>query len=83
MPYTIERAGKRAVAGTKNQVCRDVTNGFGTTGRIERQDSMGRLIKAVAVLVLLGFVGLVAYAYLAVLSPDAAQVTLPVTLHAD
>lgn len=44
---------------------------------------MGRLIKAVAVLAVLGFAVLVAYAYLADLAPAPASVTLPVTLHAD
>jgi predicted small integral membrane protein len=44
---------------------------------------MGRLIKVLVVLVVLGFAGLVAYAYLADLSPVAQEVRLPVTLHAD
>ncbi len=44
---------------------------------------MGRLIKAVLVLAVAGFVALVGYAYLADLTPTTAQVTLPVTLHAD
>lgn len=44
---------------------------------------MGRVIKAVAVLVVLGFLGLVGYAFIAVVPPEPAQVTLPVTLHAD
>jgi hypothetical protein len=44
---------------------------------------MGRLIKAVLVLVVLGFAGLVGYAYLADLSPDSAEVKVPVTLNAD
>lgn len=44
---------------------------------------MGRLIKAVLVLVILGFAALVAYAYLADLSPVTGEVKQPVTLHAD
>lgn len=44
---------------------------------------MGRLIKAVLVLVVIGFAGLVGYAYVADLSPATAEVKLPVTLHAD
>lgn len=41
---------------------------------------MGRIIKAVAVLAVLGFIGLTAYAYLADLTPVQAQVKKPVVL---
>ena len=44
---------------------------------------MGRLIKAVLVLAILGFAALVAYTYLAELTPVTGQVTVPVTLNAD
>lgn len=44
---------------------------------------MGRLIKAVLVLAIIGFAALVGYAYLADLSPATSEVKLPVTLHAD
>ena len=44
---------------------------------------MGRVIKAVLVLVVLGFVGLVGYSYLADLTPEAHEVILPVILNAD
>jgi len=44
---------------------------------------MGRIIKAVLVLAVLGFAGLTGFAYLADLSPDQAEITLPVTLNAD
>ena len=44
---------------------------------------MGRLIKALLVLAVLGFAGLVGYAYLADLAPDSAEVKVPVTLHAE
>lgn len=44
---------------------------------------MGRLIKAVLVLAVLGFAALVAYAYLVDLSPPVGEVKVPVTLHAD
>lgn len=44
---------------------------------------MGRLIKALVVVAVLGFAGLVGYAYVADLSPSQAEVKLPVTLHAD
>jgi hypothetical protein len=44
---------------------------------------MGRIIKALVVLVILGFVGLTAYAYLADLTPDQAEVKKPVVLNAD
>ena len=41
---------------------------------------MGRIIKAVAVLAVLGFIGLTAYAYLAVLTPVQTEVRKPVVL---
>lgn len=44
---------------------------------------MGRILKMVLVLGLLGFAGLTGYAYLADLSPEQMQVTVPVTLNAD
>ncbi len=51
--------------------------------RYGARGTMGRLIKAVLVLVVLGFAGLVGYAYLADLAPDSAEVKVPVTLNAD
>jgi hypothetical protein len=44
---------------------------------------MGRLIKAVVVLVVLGFAGLVGYAYIVDMAPESAEVKVPVVLHAD
>lgn len=44
---------------------------------------MGRIIKALFVLVLIALVGLTGYAYLADLSPSKSEVTVPVTLNAD
>ena len=41
------------------------------------------LIKTVLVLAVLGFLGLTGYAYLADLSPEAREITVPVTLNAD
>lgn len=41
---------------------------------------MGRIIKAVFVLVVLGFLGLTGYAYLGNLSPVQSERTQPVTL---
>lgn len=43
---------------------------------------MGRILKALVVLVILAFLALTAYAYLADLSPRQDQVTVPVTLDA-
>lgn len=43
---------------------------------------MGRIIKALVLLVILAFLGLVAYAYVADLSPRQGEVTVPVTLDA-
>jgi hypothetical protein len=45
---------------------------------------MGRLIKTLFVLVVLGFLALTGYAYYpGNLVPEPAEVRLPVTLHAD
>jgi hypothetical protein len=44
---------------------------------------MGRIVKALVVLVIFGFIGLTGYAYLADLSPDRTEVSKPVVLNAD
>ena len=44
---------------------------------------MMKVIKAVLVLAILGAVGLVGYAYLADLTPNQAEVRVPVILNAD
>lgn len=44
---------------------------------------MWRIIKGLLVLAILGFIGLTGYAYLGDMSPDQAEVTVPVTLNAD
>lgn len=44
---------------------------------------MGRIIKAIVALALLGFIGLAGYAYLGDMTPAQAPVTQPVTLHVD
>lgn len=44
---------------------------------------MGRIIKAIFVLAILGFIGLTGFAYVADLSPDQGEVKVPVTLNAD
>lgn len=44
---------------------------------------MARLIKAVLVVLVLGFAGLVGYAYVADLRPVPQEVTVPVILNAD
>ncbi len=44
---------------------------------------MWRIIKALVLLVILGFIGLTVYAYLGDLSPVQGEVTKPVVLDAD
>jgi hypothetical protein len=41
---------------------------------------MGRLLKLLILLLVLGFIGLVGYAYLGDLSPEIKEVNQPVTL---
>jgi hypothetical protein len=41
------------------------------------------IVKLLLVLAVLGFLGLTGYAYLADLSPEQQQMTVPVTLNAD
>ncbi len=41
---------------------------------------MGRLLKLLVLLLVLGFVGLIGYAYLGDLSPEIKEVNQPVTL---
>lgn len=44
---------------------------------------MLRIIKLLLALVVIGFIGLIGYAYLVDLAPDSREVKQPVTLHAD
>lgn len=44
---------------------------------------MGRIIKALVVLVILGFIGLTVFAYLGDLGPDQKEVTKEIKLNAD
>lgn len=44
---------------------------------------MGRIIKALLLLVIFGFIGLTVYAYLGDLKPNQTEVTKPVVLNAD
>jgi hypothetical protein len=44
---------------------------------------MGRIIKALVLLVIFGFIGLSGYAYLGDLTPEQGEVTKPVVLNAD
>lgn len=44
---------------------------------------MGRIIKAIILLVLLAFIGLTGYAYLGDMAPEQAPVTQPVVLDAN
>jgi hypothetical protein len=52
-------------------------------GRSRKGFAMGRIIKALVVLVILGFIGLTGYAYLGDLSPVQGEVKKPVVLNAD
>ena len=77
MLYVIAGAGQCRTLGVKRpkQSWRMAT----VTGA----KGMGRLIKAVLALALLGFAALVAFTYLAEMTPVTGEVTVPVTLNAD
>jgi hypothetical protein len=45
-------------------------------------ETMGRIIKAIVVLVVLGFIGLTSYAFLGDLAPVQGEVVKPVVLNA-
>ena len=45
--------------------------------------AMGRIIKALILLVIIGFIGVTAYAYLGDLAPVQSEVKQPVVLNAD
>jgi hypothetical protein len=44
---------------------------------------MGRIIKLLVLLLIVGFIALTGYAYLADLAPEQGEVTKPVVLNAD
>ncbi len=52
-------------------------------GRTKVRQEMWRLLKMLLVLVSLGAIGLVGYAYLADLAPEQQRVSAPVTLDVD
>jgi hypothetical protein len=70
MPYIFERSPEGGSGGNR-------------INRATRGKRMGRLIKLVLGLAVLGFLGLVAYAYVADLTPAPQEVRAPVTLNAD
>ena len=78
MPYIIARA-RHARA---RQPPRNRSSGT-TGGKAQGKIGMGRLIKLLAGLAVLGFLALTGYAYLSDLSPATQEVKVPVTLHAD
>lgn len=72
MPTAALRAGAAKIAGRISRL-----------GRSRKGTRMGRIIKALVVLVILGFIGLTGYAYLGDLSPSQGEVKKPVVLNAD
>lgn len=78
MPYIIAQARHSRV----RQPPRNRPSGA-TGGKAQGRIGMGRLIKLLAGLAVLGFLALTGYAYLADLSPATQEVKMPVTLHAD
>lgn len=73
-------AGPRTYAG----LCSNKAGGIKPPGKTSRKGNrMGRIIKALVVLVILGFIGLTGYAYLGDLTPSQGEVKKPVVLNAD
>jgi hypothetical protein len=70
MPYTIETAAPPGL-------------GRRWTGKQEGWAGMGRIIMAILMLAVLGFIGLVGYAYLGDMTPPQSPVTQPVMLNVD
>jgi hypothetical protein len=52
-------------------------------GTARKGKGMGRIIKALVLLVIVGFIALTGYAYLGDLSPTQTEVKKPVVLNAD
>ena len=50
---------------------------------MRKGNAMGRIIKALVLLMIFGFIGLVGFAYLGDLTPTQGEVTKPVVLDAD
>lgn len=78
MAFTSGSGNSRAEHGPQGRKVR-----IERTGNKNGAPRMGRIIKALFLLAILGFLGLTGYAYLADLSPDQAEVKVPVTLNAD
>lgn len=76
MPYIF--AGKSAVG--EMPISGKMAAGL-TAATAKGKAGMGRLIKLVVFLVVLGFVGLVGYAYLADMTPARQEVKQPVVLN--
>jgi hypothetical protein len=53
---------------------------FGILGLGQESDSMKLIVKGIAILVVLGMIGLVGFAYLGDLSPNQTVITKPVVL---
>lgn len=71
---------QRGMNGHKRARNRDRT---GQNPGKDKEKNMGRLIKVVFVLAILGFAGLVGYAYFGVQEPTPREVTKPVVLDAN
>lgn len=55
----------------------------GIKDRQEKDKGMGRIIKALVLLLILGLIGLTGYAYLVDLTPPRTEVRMPVVLDAE
>lgn len=82
MLYTFARTP--AVSAVKARQGGKTHRGDQAAGQTSRKgETMGRIIKALLLLLILGFVGLTVYAYLGDLSPVQNEVKKPVVLNAD
>ena len=78
MPYTIASNSGLGAKPTFDKIASEQT-----AAKAKGKAGMGRLVKLVGLVLVLGFAGLVGYAYLADMTPMRQEVKQPVVLNAE